>query len=345
MPTDKMNALIYKGKNKIVFEKLPIPEIGSGEALIKIAYSGICGTDMNILSGKHPRAKAPLIMGHEFSGTIAKLKGEQRKDLYVGQKVTAMPLISCGHCTPCRTGYPHVCQNLGLYGVDKNGGFAEYIKVPQEIIFPLPKGVSLKTGVLVEPLAVAVHAINRAKLNLGDSALVLGCGPIGLLLGFLLKNIGINNVYATDINSFRLAMANKIGMEPINPMPTDVTKYIFEKTNGEGVDVAFEAAGVPETIKIIVQNVRVHGHIMLIGAHKKPPNIDIRNAVFKELLFLTSRVYTHNDFLVALNILATPKGKAISSIATHEYPLQKGSEAFTVANDRTKNSIKVLIKP
>ena len=159
-----MKSIVYHSAQEITVEDQPMPEIAAGEVLIKVAYVGVCGSDMNIYQGVHPRAKAPLVMGHEFSGTIV----AGHPTLAKGTPVTVYPLLSCGHCEPCLSGYAHVCDTLKLIGIDCDGGMAEYVKVPVDKVMPIPPTLSLKLGAFLEPVAVGVHAVRRSGYKPGD---------------------------------------------------------------------------------------------------------------------------------------------------------------------------------
>jgi 2-desacetyl-2-hydroxyethyl bacteriochlorophyllide A dehydrogenase len=339
-----MRAVIYEGTGRVSSREVPIPSPDHGEALIKVAFAGICGTDLNILSGKHPRAKAPLVLGHEFSGTIVELRGEDHGNLKVGQRVAVMPYLSCGLCRPCRDGYPHVCSSLRVVGVDRDGGFAEYVIVPYEKVFPLKDNIPLRRGALVEPLAVGVHILNRTQPQLGDVAVVLGCGPIGLLVSFLLRKSGIQRVYLSEVNKFRISRARALGFEVVHGAEADLVDFVLERTDGNGADVVFEVAGVTDTIGKVVQLTRPHGKVMLVGAHKEPPRIDVRHAVFKELTFLTSRVSTDRDFQTATDMMAEDETTELEELITHEFSLAEGEAAFEIAGNPHEHQFKILFK-
>ena len=167
-----MKAIVYTRPNTVELQERNIPETPEGWARIRVSHAGICGSDVTIFLGVHPRAKAPLIMGHEFSGYLeVDIPGIAK-----GTLVTVNPLLSCGKCTPCREGNSHVCQTLGLLGIDRNGGMAEYAVAPIDMIIPVPDGVSAKLGAFIEPIAVTVHAIRIAQFNPGDNAVVFGAG-------------------------------------------------------------------------------------------------------------------------------------------------------------------------
>src|SRR5512142_2221847 len=175
-----MKAVIYHGGTEVRLGDLPKPEPGPGEVLVRMAFAGVCGSDVTIYTGKHKRVKPPITFGHELSGEIAKV-GERVEGLSSGDRVVIEPLVPCGHCYACRAGTYNVCRNLRHLGIDVPGMFAEYVLAAADKVYKLPQSVSLKAGALVEPTAVAVHAVRRAGVKLGDRVVVLGGGPIGLL--------------------------------------------------------------------------------------------------------------------------------------------------------------------
>ena len=178
-----MKAGTYVSPKQVEMTEREIPIPKADEALIKVSYGGICGTDMMIYHGLHPRAKAPLILGHEFSGVVEKVGENQH--VKKGDKVAVEPLLSCGKCAACRNGQMHVCEKLRYIGIDKNGGFAEYTTIPVNRLHVLPESVTEKEAAMLEPLAVAIHTVRRSKLLVGDTVAILGAGPIGLLIGII----------------------------------------------------------------------------------------------------------------------------------------------------------------
>lgn len=175
-----MLAARYLGPNRVNAKEVSVPEIGDDEALIKVEACGFCGSDISIVAGTHPRAKAPLTLGHELSGKIIEIKSSE-SSLVVGDNVTMFPLIACGECHACTHGNPQVCRDLKLYGFDLDGGMAQFVKLPVSSLMRLPDEMPARIGALIEPLAVAVHGVSRSNLDDVSLAVVLGAGPIGLL--------------------------------------------------------------------------------------------------------------------------------------------------------------------
>ena len=244
----KMKAAVFMGKEKLEVREVDVPEITEEEALIRVKFAGICGTDIHIFAGKHPRVKAPLIMGHEFSGEIAKIETKRRKDFKKGNRVVAEPLISCGECFACKSGFAHVCQKLGLYGIDKDGAFAQYVKIPVDKLFKIPLNINFDVAALIEPIAVAVHAVRTSSLKMGDIVCVQGGGPIGLLTALVAKLSGSANVIICEKQPFRIKLAKGFGLQVIDVNDKDPVAEILKLTRGRGADVVFEAAGFPPTV-------------------------------------------------------------------------------------------------
>jgi len=293
-----MKSIIYSGAQDIRVEEKSLPEIAPGEVLIKVAYVGVCGSDMNIYQGVHPRAKAPLVMGHEFSGTIV----AGHPTLPKGTPVTVYPLLSCGHCEPCLNGYAHVCNTLKLIGIDCDGAMAEYVKVPADKVMALPKTLSLKLGAFLEPLAVGVHAVRRSGYRPGDRAVVFGAGPIGLCVASCLKYFGAQ-VIVVEANPYRLGVAKKLGCTTIDAANESISDKVKEYTNGINADFAFDCAAHPSVQTHLLDVLKVQGTAVIVGSYKKPPEVDLLKVEFKELSMIGIRVYERRDFEIATEML------------------------------------------
>jgi (R,R)-butanediol dehydrogenase / meso-butanediol dehydrogenase / diacetyl reductase len=332
-----MKAIVYEGANSISVKDVKLPEVKEGWALIKVSHAGICGSDLNIYAGTHPRATAPLIMGHEFSGRIVK----GHPNFKEGTLVTTYPLLSCGHCEPCTTGNTHVCNTLKLIGIDCDGGMAEYVVAPVEKIVPLPEGVSEKLGALIEPVAVSVHAVRETGFVPGDNAVVFGCGAIGLCTALTLRCFGAVNITMVETNESRANKAREMGFEVLNPMNQDVAKVIAEKTNGTGADWVFDCAGHPTVAKILFDVVKVRGHVVIVAAYKKPTELPLIKGMFKELSVRFVRVYTTKDFEIAAKIIK--KDADYEKIITHVLSFEEAQKGFDLLTSNS-DAIKVMYK-
>lgn len=335
-----MKALIWLKENSLKIMNVKIPNIDFNEVLIKVKYAGICGSDITVLEGKHISAKPPVILGHEFSGVIEKTNS---KKFRVRDRVVVEPLISCGECYACISGSTHICKNLKLIGIHQDGGFAEFVKVPENTIFKLPKELSLIEGVLVEPLSVAIHSIDMSEMKFGDNVLVTGAGPIGILCGILARHFGANRVIITDISEFRLSIAKRFGMICFNPIKNDsLYTFINEITNACGINTVFECTGLPKVVESALQCLAIKGTLVQVGIGKKNINIDMRPIAYKEQKIVGVRIYAQGDFQRSINFLANKKGNLLE-IVTQTFKLQNIKEAFELSKNKEK-SLKVLIE-
>ncbi|MCG8550564.1 MAG: alcohol dehydrogenase catalytic domain-containing protein [Desulfobacterales bacterium] len=301
-----MKAISYQGVNDVRTIETDEPACRPGHAKIRVRAAGICGTDMAIAAGKHPRARAPLIMGHEFSGEIVQIVPEPGKapELSVGDRVTAYPLLTCGHCFACTNGAAHVCRTLKLIGIDCDGAFAEYACVPLDLLVKVPGHVDYAAGALIEPLAVGIHAVEMAKDAPMDNAVVLGAGPIGLLTAFALSLKNVRDIIVADINPSRLARAGQMGFRTVNSAEQDLNAVVAENTNGEGAALLFECAGAESAAAQMCGLARSRGTIVMAGVHKDPHAVDLRTLNFREITLVGSRVYTRSDYKAAVGAAA-----------------------------------------
>ena len=337
-----MKAVIYAGPNQVEIKDLPDPSPGEGEGLVKVECAGICGTDLSILSGKHPRAQAPLIFGHEFCGELVEMNNPPKQShLKIGDRVVVFPLISCHQCLACRRGNEHICRRLRMIGIDRDGGMAEYVTVPLQLLTKIEKETDPVLGALVEPFAVIVHAVRKSNVKIGDKVLVIGAGPMGFLLILLLQYCGINNLIVSEINPFRKKTISDFGFQVVDPRKEDITQRILQFTGSEGVDIVFEVSGVPLVALQMSKLVRPGGKIILVSVFKEPTGIDLRAINFKEICLEGSRVYTRFDFSTAIE-LASSNTIPLEKVVTHRIPLEEAKYGFQLFKE-LKDTFKVII--
>ena len=335
---ETMLAARYLGPNRIEASQVLLPSVGLGEALVKVEACGFCGSDINIVAGTHPRAQAPLTIGHELSGTIVEL-AEGDPSFAVGDLVTTYPLISCGVCHACTHGNPHVCRQLKLFGFDVDGGMAEFVKLPIASLMKLPAGMPPHIGALIEPLAVAVHGVDRFPTAEAEVAVILGAGPIGLLTALVAKARGIGTVLISDVLPSRLKLAESIGLNPV-AAGAELRVRVMELTGNNGADVVYECAGHPSSAREMTAIARSRGTIVNLGVFKKPVEVDMQAINFKEIKIIGSRVYERRDFANALDMaMHLPLDPIISA----QFPLSDVSDAFRLFRDGVV--CKVLIMP
>lgn len=332
-----MKAIIYEGANTISISEKEIPEIREGWALIKTSHVGICGTDLNIYAGAHPRATAPLIMGHEFSGYIV----AGHPTLQEGTRVTVNPLLTCGTCTPCVTGQSHVCETLKLVGIDCDGAMAEFVLAPIDRILPLSANLSSKLAALMEPVAVAVHAARQGSYIPGDSVVVFGGGTIGLCVAMTLKSYGASNIMIVEPNQLRIKKIEELGFKTINPFTENVKDMIMKNTHGVGADFVIDCAGHPSVVPQLTETVKVRGKIIIVAAYKKPPEVNLLQGMFKELNISFVRVYTEKDFQLAQDLLE--KEPVFEKIITHVLSVEEAQNGFDLLTSAS-DAIKVMYR-
>lgn len=324
---DSMFGAVYRGDGQIGVEEVPFPKVPKGWALIEVSHVGICGTDLSILHGYHPRARAPLIMGHELSGRIID-PGAGAPGLEPGSKVVVEPLMTCGTCPACLSGNAHVCSTLRLFGIDHPGGMAQFMAAPTHRIYQVPENLPLDEAAVIEPLAVAVHAVRISDFRAGDSAIVLGAGPVGLLTALVLQGAGASRVLVTEANPYRTELARRLGFTVIDASDRPV-EQLLSLTGGYGADLVFDAAGHPSVAAQVVPVCRVSGQIMLVGIYKKPTPLDLQGIAFKELRLKGSRVYTPLDFRIACDLAANSR-IPLKPLISHILPLQEVAAGFDI---------------
>jgi threonine dehydrogenase-like Zn-dependent dehydrogenase len=332
-----MLAARYLGPNRLEPVEVPAPSIETGDALVRIKACGFCGSDIGIVSGVHPRARAPLTIGHECSGIVAEIAAPGT-DLAPGDSVVVFPLITCGQCNACRTGFSHVCSRLRLYGFDAEGGMAEFLRVPSASLLKLPRDMPHEIGALIEPLAVAVHGLNRASWTEGALAVVIGAGPIGLLTALVARARGIRRVLISDVLDSRLALARDIGLEALPARSLKAS--VDDLTNGEGVELVLECAGTAATARTMTDLARPRATVVNVSVFKKPAEVDLQAINFKELTLAGTRVYERRDFETAI---ALAKDLPLQKLISNSFPLQQVSEAY--ARFAAGEGCKFLIRP
>ena len=309
-----MAALVWAGGSDVTVEERPRPRAGDGMVLVDVAYCGLCGTDLHICAGEHPRARPGIVLGHEISGRLH----TGRAGLAAGTKVVVDPLLPCGTCRPCRGGRPHTCANLRLLGIDEPGGAAEQVAVPADRVLPVPDDADLRRLAFAEPLAVAVRAVRRAGLAIGEEVTVAGAGPIGLAVAACARLAGAGRVLAADLG-FKTA----------------------ETLDGTRAEVVFDAAAHPAVAAGLAEAVAVGGRVVLVGVYGRPAPLDLRALTFKEVTMLGTRVYSRDDLQVATAMVAGGRFDP-GPVITRAVPL---AEAPAAVDDlRAGREVKLLVQ-
>jgi len=299
---------------------------GPGEVRIDVAYTGICGTDLHIRHGAmDARVRRPAVIGHEMAGRLAEV-GEGVPGWAVGDPVTVVPLESCGTCPACRAGHRHICHNLNFVGIDSPGSLQSSWTVPAHLLASLPAQLSLRTGALVEPVAVAAHDVRRAGQITGQKTVVVGGGPIGLLVARVAANDGAD-VLLVELDRRRRETANRLGLIAVDPTTDDISALVDEWTAGAGAAVAFEVSGSPAGVAMATQVLAVRGRLVMVAIHPTPREVDLYRLFWRELSIVGARVYERRDVERAIDLLA--QGTIpVDALITRVVPLSQINDAF-----------------
>ena len=321
-----MRTINYVGNSTIEPGETDAAPPSPGEVQIAVAYTGLCGTDLHILHGAMDgRVTTPLILGHEMSGTVAGL-GDGVAGWAVGDAVTVMPLEWDGTCPACLAGNNHICQNLNFVGIDSSGSLQQLWNVRTELLVRLPDGLALNHAALAEPVAVAVHDVRRSELSVGDKVIVIGGGPIGVLIAIVARHFGAD-VAVFELEAVRRAKLKQLGFVGVDPRATDQVAWTEEWTAGQGADVVFEVSGAAAAALGATALAKVRGTIVLVAIHPTPRPIDLQRMFWRELRLLGARVYQRSDFETAVELLrdgVIPADTVIDRIVA----LDQTAEAF-----------------
>ena len=343
----KMKAIV-KEKEGIgaILKEVDIPKPKEDEALIRVIYSAVCGTDHHIYSWNpwaQSNVKLPHILGHEFVGEVVEI-GRSISQVKVGDIVSAETHIFCGICKQCLTGNQGICKSMKLLGIHTPGSFAEYITVPEKVLWRNPKDIPLKHCAVQEPLGVALEGVLAEDIS-GKSVLVTGCGPIGLFAIAVARASGASEIYASDVKEYRLSLAKEVGADKvINPKETNLVEATLEYTHGDGVDVLIECSGSPKALRSGLEALTKGGRVSLVGLFGQEINLEPNSL----LVFKAARVYGISGRKIfstwwKVRELLEKRKLNIDPIITHELPLEEFEKAMHLVEDGTCG--KILIKP
>ena len=329
----KMNALYVLEPNKIEIKEIAIPEPGPADVLIKVMASGICGTDIHILKGEYI-GDYPVIPGHEFSG-IVKKTGSQVKRIKVGDHVAVEPNIACDNCSFCLENQQNYCENWAATGVTLPGGMEQYVCVPEKAVFNID-GLSFEEGAFVEPLSCVLHGVQELNISIADKVLIIGSGPIGMLLLQTLKLKGVSHITVVDVDRERLEIASQLGADQVYLSLDSVPKDHFE--------IVVDATGVPALMSQTINFAKKGAEILLFGV---PPKKNVEFYAFdiflKGLKLMSSYTSVRNS-QQALSMLASGKIN-IKPLISHKLPLKDFSKAIDMIGSKSEKTLKVLIMP
>ncbi len=343
-----MKALVLKEYSRFSYEDVPTPAPGPDEVLVAVKACGICGSDVHGMDGSTGRRRPPIIMGHEAAGVIT-AAGAGVNQWKPGERVTFDSTIYCGECEYCRRGEINLCDNRRVLGVScedyrRHGAFAEFAVVPQRILYRLPEDLNFEQAALVEPFAIALHAVRRSPPGLNDTVVVVGAGMIGLALVQALSQAGCGKLIVVDVAADRLALAAKLGAtDTIHSTGANPLEQIGQLTRGRGADVAFEAVGLPATVDLALRCSRKGGAVTLVGNVAPKIEFPLQIAVTRELTIYGSCA-SRGEYPACLDMLARGALRA-EPLLTAVAPLADGASWFVRLYRKEAGLLKVILKP
>jgi L-iditol 2-dehydrogenase len=338
-----MRALHYPAFDQLEIRDVDVVAPRPDEVKLKVAACGICGSELESFKNRSPRRPPPLVMGHEFCGTIAEA-GANVKDWKVGARVVSNSLVPCGKCVRCERGDTHLCATRQIFGMHRPGAFAEYVNVPARCLIHWPENLPAEAAALAEPMANGIHVVRVSKHLPAATALVIGAGPIGLFCQQALQVLRGSKVFVADLSPERLAVAKKLGAaRVINPREEDVAKIIAAETGGEGVDLSVDAVGGAITKKTSLDAIRPGGATVWIGLHENTVTLDTYNITLPEKQVLGTYAATIEELKQALDLMSAGKVDARSWI--QRFSLEDGVTAFQRMLAAKGADIKAVVCP
>lgn len=344
-----MKALVLREYNRFIYEDVETPTPNETEVLIRVKACAVCGSDIHGMDGSTKRRQPPIIMGHEASGVIEQCGANVTK-YHPGDRVTFDSTVYCNNCEQCRSGNINLCAKRRVLGVScddysLSGAFAEYVIVPEHILYKLPDNVSFVDAAMIEPLAVAYHAATRAPLVENGTALIVGAGTIGMLLLQVLKSLGMQTVIVADVDDTRLESAHKYGAEHcVNSAGNDVTKKILSLTNaGQGVDIAFDAVGIEDTVGLCIKSAKLNGDIVLVGNIQQNITFPLQWVVTRQQRLFGSCA-SAGEYGECLLLIANGK-VSVREMVSKVVPLKDGHEWITKVYNKEPGLYKIVLEP
>ncbi len=335
-----MKAAYYQGNRTISLGESIPRKPGEDEVRIRVAYCGVCGTDLHIFKGgMDKRVSMPQVIGHEMSGEIAEV-GAKVRGWSAGDRVTVRPLHPCGNCPACRAGHAHICYNLKFLGIDTPGAFQGSWTVAAKTLHRLPPDLPFDRAALIEPVAVACHDVRLGEVKSGEEVVVIGGGPIGLLIALVAASAQAR-VLVSEVNPFRLKLARELGLEAVNPKDADLAEWVGKRTGGAGADVVFEVSGSAAGAATMTQLVRTRGRIVVVAIFGEAPKVDLFRFFWRELRMRGARVYEPEDFDRAI-VLAAGGTLPLDRLISARKPLKDLQTVFEQIESST-DLMKVLI--
>ena len=343
-----MRALLLSEYKKLSVVEMPVPVIAEDEVLVRVKACGVCGSDIHGYDGSTGRRIPPLVMGHEAAGVIERV-GSRVERFTAGDRVTFDSMVSCGGCDFCRRGQINLCDNRMVLGVScgdyrRHGAFAEYVSVPERILYTLPDSLSFERAALTEAVSIASHAVARRVPAAGDTVIVVGAGMIGLLTIQMLKAKDVRTIVAVDVDAQKLDLARRMGAaHAIRATAVDVPAAVADLTSGRGADVAFEVVGHGDTVATAIRSVRKGGTVVVIGNLSPVVELPLQSVVTREIAVLGS-CGSNGEIPECIDLLA--RGVIdVDPIISLKASLEEGPELFARLYGGDKTLMKVIIQP
>jgi len=337
-----MKQAVMTAPGRIELRDVPPPEVAPEQVLIRVKRIGVCGSDIHVFHGKHPLTPYPVVQGHEASGVVERT-GSAVRGLSPGDPVTFQPQVTCGVCHPCRHGAYHICDRLKVMGFQTTGAASELFAVDATKVLRLPKGMSLEQGAMVEPLAVAVHALERVGGASGKKVLVLGAGPIGNLVAQAARGLGAAAVMITDTSEYRLELAERCGIPlRVNPLKVDLGEAVRERFGPDKADLIFECVGVQKTVEQAVSLARKGTDVIVVGVFGDKPVVDMGTVQDRELRLVGTLMYQQPDWVKAIALIE--QGKVdLGPLVTDRFALADYQKAYEYIDANRERAMKVMI--
>jgi L-iditol 2-dehydrogenase len=343
-----MQAVLLKAYKVLELTEMSAPEPGPGDLLVKVRACGICGSDVHGYDGSTGRRIPPIVMGHEAAGEVVSV-GAAVKGFRPGDRVTFDSTVYCGECHFCRRGEINLCDHRRVLGVScgeyrQHGALAEYVVVPERIAYPLPAGLAYEHAAMVEPVSIALHAVNRTPVRLGDTAVVLGAGMIGLLVVQALRQAGCARVIAVDVDDFKLNLAKKLGADiGLNPNAGNVVEEVQKLTGGRGADIAIEAVGATVSVQMAIACLRKGGALTLVGNLAPKIELPLQTVVTRELI-LNGSCASSGEYPACLDLMAQGRIQ-VEPLISVRIPLAECPAWFARLYAKEPGLMKVIVQP
>lgn len=340
-----MKAAVINQWKQFDIQEVPTPALEKDEVLIRIAYTGICKSDISIFLGAHPIAKTPVTPGHEFSGYVEEINSDKEVPFAAGDKVAGHITLPCGHCDACIDGHPNCCRNLQVLGTQTAGTFAQYVKLPVSKVYRLPDDADLRKYALAEPLAVAMYATQEVGLRVSETVAIIGGGPIGLCCALIARNAGASKIVIFEVNPDRAEeIRRNFGFDVLDPTEPEALEKGMAMTEGLGFQRIYETSGSEPGFRMITALGRVRAHGVIIGITKEPAPLDTWKMMHEEMRLTTIRVHQQYAYGAALELVKSGRlDRELELMITNEFDLEQIQEAFEFCLSDTKHN-KVLIK-